>query len=243
MSSKNRQDFNTHLTDYLKSKGYRGVLYSPQRYNEYELRMLDARDVVQQDIRSVDDPAVRRLYTGPEDRFNSNLEKIYSEMTSLYEQLPKVKYGGVEHTNLMKKYSDLGAKADILIETKKVLPKPKKVASVNEWKTRSDYEANPYQESGHTPYALGAIYSDIDMSKLRLDSDEVRRALAEEVKSGVLSQQAATLKAKQGLGRIGKSRIAKKHQDVPKFLEASPEELPEADTLIDQLNKILPPLE
>ena len=58
----NRTTFNTHLTDYMRSKGYRGVLYSPQRYGEYELRMLDPRDVVQQDIRQVDDPALERMY-------------------------------------------------------------------------------------------------------------------------------------------------------------------------------------
>jgi len=200
MGSKQRQDFNTHLTDYLKSKGYRGVLYSPQRYNEYELRMLESRDVIQQDIRQVDDPALRRMFE-PKSIFNHDY----------YE------------TRVSKQDS-------------------KKTNAINEWKTRSDYQANPYQESGHQPYALGAIYQDIDMSKLRLDSNEVRHVLAEEVKTKVLDQLRQTKKAGLGVGKIGDTRV--KQDPIPEFSvgKVPPEELIE-DNLITQLDKILPPLD
>lgn len=37
--------FNQAISDALKRRGYKGVLYSPERYKEYELKMLDAADV------------------------------------------------------------------------------------------------------------------------------------------------------------------------------------------------------
>jgi hypothetical protein len=56
-----RKRFNTHLTQYLQSKGKRGVLYLPQRYNEYEMRMFDPRDVVMLDFRNLEDAGVKRF--------------------------------------------------------------------------------------------------------------------------------------------------------------------------------------
>ncbi len=161
-----KQTFNIHLTDYLRSKGYRGILYSPQRYGEYELRMLDPRDVVQQDIRKVDDPGLERMYAKKE--------------------------GTPEWDTSQKTL-------------------PKKAQAIKVWDKVSTKQANPYSTKGHQPYALGAIYKDIDLSSLRLESPELRNAAREQVRIGVLSQEERTLADKLSVGKLGESRI---HTDI-----------------------------
>jgi hypothetical protein len=54
--------FNKDMAELLQEKGYKGLLYSPARYNEYELRMLNPEDVMRMDIRRMDDPAIERLH-------------------------------------------------------------------------------------------------------------------------------------------------------------------------------------
>lgn len=60
--SEERRQFNTHIAQYLQSKGKRGILYLPQRYNEYELRIFDPQDVVMLDIRKVNDKQWDRVF-------------------------------------------------------------------------------------------------------------------------------------------------------------------------------------
>lgn len=43
--------FNELLTEGLKARGYKGLLHSPHRYSEYELRMFDPQDVIHLDKR------------------------------------------------------------------------------------------------------------------------------------------------------------------------------------------------
>ena len=54
--------FNKDMAELLQEKGYKGLLYSPARYKEYELRMLNPEDVMRMDIRRMDDPAIERLH-------------------------------------------------------------------------------------------------------------------------------------------------------------------------------------
>jgi hypothetical protein len=60
-----RRVFNTHLTQYLQSKGKRGILYLPQRYDEYEIRMFEPRDVLMLDLRKVKSPEIARTTGDP----------------------------------------------------------------------------------------------------------------------------------------------------------------------------------
>ena len=53
---------NESIREELVHQGYKGLLYSPARYGEYELRMLDPKDVLMLDIRKPSDPALERLY-------------------------------------------------------------------------------------------------------------------------------------------------------------------------------------
>lgn len=55
--------FNRYLTERLQEKGYSGILYSPERYREYELKMFNPDDVTMLDMRSQDDPALTRMFT------------------------------------------------------------------------------------------------------------------------------------------------------------------------------------
>jgi len=48
-------DFNTLYSKALQDKGYRGILYSPQRYGEYEMLMLDPSYVRPLDYRKLED--------------------------------------------------------------------------------------------------------------------------------------------------------------------------------------------
>jgi hypothetical protein len=217
MNGRAKQEFNTHLSDYLRSKGYRGILYSPQRYGEYEMRMLDPRDVVQQDIRNVDDPALERLYKGKakkSDHYKTTIKRVQE----LREEAAGLPNGDPLKASLMSEASELHRRLDI---RENITPgrktTSKKTDTIKEWQARSDYEANPYQESGHSPYALGSIYSDIDMSALRLDPDEVRQAAREQVKMGVLAQEEQTLADGLSLGKLGDSRV--RQDDVPIFTQ------------------------
>jgi len=47
----NLKEFNEKITEYLKRKGYKGILYSPHRYGEFELKIFDPSDVVLLDLR------------------------------------------------------------------------------------------------------------------------------------------------------------------------------------------------
>lgn len=55
-----RKEFNRLLTEELKSAGFKGILYSPRRFDEAELKMFDPRDVLKLDERWLDDPAIER---------------------------------------------------------------------------------------------------------------------------------------------------------------------------------------
>jgi len=58
--------FNHHLTDYLQSKGKRAMLYLPQRFGEYEMRVFDPRDVTMLDVRKLGTKEMKRKYAGME---------------------------------------------------------------------------------------------------------------------------------------------------------------------------------
>lgn len=46
-----KERFNFKLTGNLQEKGFKGIMYSPNRYSEYELKMFDPRDVLALDQR------------------------------------------------------------------------------------------------------------------------------------------------------------------------------------------------
>ena len=216
MSGAGRQKFNTHLTDYLRAQGYRGVLYSPMRYNEWELRMLDPRDVVQQDIRQADDPALKRMYGKSQTKLDKELQDVLGDMHTAYMKKLQYDYTDDEYQKLASEYKKLGTKADILKEIiKGNLSEPRKPKALKSWKEISDYQANPWQDSGHQPYALGAIYGDIDLPNLEYLDDTVRKAQAQEVKARLLAQEEQTLADGLQVGRLGDRRI--RQDDVPDF--------------------------
>ena len=64
-----RKVFNQRLSDSLKARGYKGVLYSPERYGEYELKMFDPADVALVDWRRLGKLPER--YKEPFDLFQS----------------------------------------------------------------------------------------------------------------------------------------------------------------------------
>ena len=57
----NSNEFNKELSQVLQKKGYKALLYSPGRYNEYELRMLNPDDVIMLDMRTQGDKALGRM--------------------------------------------------------------------------------------------------------------------------------------------------------------------------------------
>jgi len=61
-----RKEFNKVLTEELQKKGYKGILYSPHRYGEYELRMFRPEDVLLADLRRLSDPGLGRYIEGKE---------------------------------------------------------------------------------------------------------------------------------------------------------------------------------
>ena len=63
-SSDAKHNFNKRISDNLQKKGYKALLYSPERYGEYEMRMLNPDDVSMLDMRKQKDPALKRMYHG-----------------------------------------------------------------------------------------------------------------------------------------------------------------------------------
>lgn len=57
-----KEAFNKSLSGNLRMRGYRALQYSPERYGEYEMRMLDPNDVLMLDMRTQEDPALERMY-------------------------------------------------------------------------------------------------------------------------------------------------------------------------------------
>lgn len=57
-----RKKFNDILSGTMQEKGYKGLLYTPQRYDEYELKMFDPKDIMALDVRRVDDPTLSKLF-------------------------------------------------------------------------------------------------------------------------------------------------------------------------------------
>ena len=69
--------FNQALSSQLQSSGYRGLLYNPQRWNEYEMLMLDPKYVLPLDYRKVGE-YVKHPVTLP----ISGMEKVIPESTA-----------------------------------------------------------------------------------------------------------------------------------------------------------------
>jgi len=61
-----RAEFNKIVTEELQARGYKGILYSPHRYGEYELRMFDPKDVLLTDLRRKGEAGVARYAHGKE---------------------------------------------------------------------------------------------------------------------------------------------------------------------------------
>lgn len=57
-----RKKFNDILSGTMQEKGYKGLLYTPQRYGEYELKMFDPKDIMALDVRRIDDPTLSKLF-------------------------------------------------------------------------------------------------------------------------------------------------------------------------------------
>jgi len=56
-----REKFNKAFTANLEKQGYKGMLYSPERFGEFELRMFNPDDVLMLDMRIQEDLALRRM--------------------------------------------------------------------------------------------------------------------------------------------------------------------------------------
>ena len=67
--------FNKRISQNLLKKGYKALLYSPERYNEYEMRMLDPRDVLMLDMRTQESKGLERMYVGNKYDATQQLEK------------------------------------------------------------------------------------------------------------------------------------------------------------------------
>ena len=58
-----RKRFNRDISSFMLDKGKKGIIYQPQRYNEWEVRMFDPENVSMLDlIRPEKRPALGRLY-------------------------------------------------------------------------------------------------------------------------------------------------------------------------------------
>jgi len=89
-----RKVFNESLTANLQKKGYKGLLYSPKRLNEYELKIFDPADVRMLDRREVLSPvsSIRkfdiqksktpqmRLWKSQVDESSASLKDIYKDI-------------------------------------------------------------------------------------------------------------------------------------------------------------------
>lgn len=53
---------NKELTQQLQQRGYKGILYSPHRYDEWELRMFDPADVMMLDFRTSEETGLKTLF-------------------------------------------------------------------------------------------------------------------------------------------------------------------------------------
>ena len=63
-SGTTRSKFNKAITEELQARGYKGILYSPHRYGEYELRMFNPKDVLLTDLRRKGETGVKGLTYG-----------------------------------------------------------------------------------------------------------------------------------------------------------------------------------
>jgi len=65
-SSEGVRTFNNLVRDELKARGWKGILYSPHRYKEYELRMFDPKDVLMLERRTMKESGIKRMWrAGP----------------------------------------------------------------------------------------------------------------------------------------------------------------------------------
>ena len=55
------EEFNTTMTKGLEERGYKGIIYNPNRYNEYELKLFNPANALRLDKRSMIDKGVDKL--------------------------------------------------------------------------------------------------------------------------------------------------------------------------------------
>jgi hypothetical protein len=102
-----RNKFNTHLTQYLQAQGKQGLLYMPQRYDEWELRVFDPRDVMMLDIRKPSDPAFDRL-TNLSFRRKEGMNGPFKGTPSMKETLKDCQHAGEDIGIKTKRAAGLG---------------------------------------------------------------------------------------------------------------------------------------
>ena len=63
---RNNREMNEMIVEGLQKRGYKGLLYSPERFGEHELKMFNPQDVMMLDLRKAGaDPGVSRLLREP----------------------------------------------------------------------------------------------------------------------------------------------------------------------------------
>lgn len=84
--------FNPVLSNQLQSQGYRGILYNPQRWNEYEMLMLDPKYVLPLDYRKYNEYIPQRLgWKGP-----ANQTWTPSELSASLKEGPQTATPGIQ---------------------------------------------------------------------------------------------------------------------------------------------------
>ena len=106
--------FNLRLSDKLLEKGWKGFLYSPGRYNEYELRMFDPADVLMLDARHMEDPAMKRMLARvtPQQRREMNfyldqVNKFDSDLKTLASERKQLHFEAKSNLDQMQKYREM----------------------------------------------------------------------------------------------------------------------------------------
>jgi len=114
--------FNDHLTTDLEEKGYKGILYHPDRYGEQELKMFNPADLLHLDMRKLGDKAVDR-YIGDVVEAKTNRDIAYQDYLSTTQQETSLRdsiYSKIDTTGVIRKHPKV---QDVIRKELESLPK------------------------------------------------------------------------------------------------------------------------
>lgn len=194
--------FNRALTEYLESKGWKGILHSPHRYGEYELQIFNPKNVLfleePRGVRS--DPAIKRLW----DRTPADKAANLPEIFMLWEDMDFKS----EALNLLDRVQELSLEKTLAEDTP--LPMRKKAS-----KLRSDADTlakdiidRPYDEA-----FFDQVQAILDRTHKLIPKEKTRRK-AGQGSSRQMAQEWADHTATKGLGDKETSALGEIYKSI-----------------------------